>query len=351
MDWEFTIWQTESWQRQKKMPVALSAFRHGDSEESPVPEMRFYAGGSIDWKDVIVPKGIEVVDKRLQSRGFTIQDGRVLEGRITEFGTGRPVAGTIMLESIHPKATGGYDHQLVSETKTDGDGKWTCKNIGAQGCRVVARAPGYAPRIITYISKESEPGWDESNTQLAKIGLITGVVKDELDRPLSEVDVSLRDVALPMLGIYECPDALECKTDKDGKFSIAAASGASGRLRVHRDGYCRLGVPAAIQIPGSGMEIPMTKSASLIIQVEFEGGRKDGDYVVQVESAAQEKLGTWGASSSLGPDNTLRYHDVPPGTYLVHGRPNPGSEKETSKTIKIELSGGKESTVVITAKP
>jgi hypothetical protein len=46
----------------------------------------------------------------------------------------------------------------------------------------------------------------------------------------------------------------------------------------------------------------------------------------------------------------ITFRGVPPGKYVVKGRPNPGSEKETTTPITVELRGGQQSEVRLQAR-
>jgi hypothetical protein len=61
IDWTFMVWDKESWQRiigVKKAPDAA------DEAMEPPTQIDVYTGGNVNWKDVIVPKGLTVVDTR-----------------------------------------------------------------------------------------------------------------------------------------------------------------------------------------------------------------------------------------------------------------------------------------------
>lgn len=58
IDWVYSVWDKESWQRM--MGVKRAA---GDAMEPPV-QLDVYTGGNVNWQDVVVPKGLTVVDQR-----------------------------------------------------------------------------------------------------------------------------------------------------------------------------------------------------------------------------------------------------------------------------------------------
>ncbi len=45
----------------------------------------------------------------------------------------------------------------------------------------------------------------------------------------------------------------------------------------------------------------------------------------------------------------MTFSDVPPGRYVIEGRPNPGSEHETTKPVTVELKGGETTEITLSA--
>ena len=74
------------------MPVDFNPTEARDADRGPPAQVDVYTGG-LRWADVTVPPGLEVVDQRLEGHGFTAADGIVMEGKVTDLATGRPVAG------------------------------------------------------------------------------------------------------------------------------------------------------------------------------------------------------------------------------------------------------------------
>ena len=72
IDWVFMVWQPASWERLRKLPADLNPTDPADT--SPPSQIDVFTAG-IDWADVTVPEGIEVVDQRLVAHGFTAEDG------------------------------------------------------------------------------------------------------------------------------------------------------------------------------------------------------------------------------------------------------------------------------------
>lgn len=123
-DWIFVIWQPQSWKRIQAMPVDLRG-PSKKGETGPVPQIDVYVGGRIIWSDVEVPKGIEIVDERLEAHGFDVADGSVLEGNIVELPGDKPVAAKVTLQKVEPNPAG------ATRTTRPGQSRRTPRGTGS----------------------------------------------------------------------------------------------------------------------------------------------------------------------------------------------------------------------------
>src|SRR3954470_12257722 len=68
IDWVFMVWEPARWERLRNLPADLNPT--GPDDASPPSQIDVYTS-SLRWKDVKLPKGIDVVDERLSAHGFT----------------------------------------------------------------------------------------------------------------------------------------------------------------------------------------------------------------------------------------------------------------------------------------
>ena len=332
LDWVFVVWEKEKWDFQKGMPHHISALQNDKSTE-PFAELHVYTGGLVDWKQIRVPDGIEVVDNRLESHGFSIADRRVIEGQIINFDTNQPLMATVFLET-RDAASGKQNYEVAEQTTCDSKGNWLLKGVRPGNYRIVARASEFVPYRIDYLTVDEEPGWERHETKMKKSAVLKGQVVDSEKKPLAEADVRLVDMD------YASADDFQATTNEKGEFELTNVPVGQASIRVFRKGYYAPGKAPTVTIPSENVVVGMTPAGEIRIEVVFSIPRKS-DYVIHMADATGAGVGKWGGSGNINQENWIEFKNVTPGKYLVYGQPNPGSTSEKTKTIEVEIVGGK----------
>ncbi|HUG91239.1 MAG TPA: carboxypeptidase-like regulatory domain-containing protein [Planctomycetaceae bacterium] len=350
IDWVFAVWQADRWQGLRRLPADLRP-RDGDpGDDGPVPQIDVYAGGNIKWSDVNVPDGIEVVDERLEAHGFTPADGRVLEGHVVDLRTNAPLAARMRLELVEPQPKGGYRYTTAASATADANGRWVLKSAPAGWHRIVVEADGYVPRVIGYDRSDGQPRWSAHHTGLSKPARVAGRVTDAEGRPLADVEVRLRDVVTETNERYESPSGYTLRTDGDGRFQSEQVPIGKVNIWVHKPGYCRPGLGLPIEMPADDVALSMLRAATLIVTVDFDGVDLEGGYIVNVTPEKGAVVGSWGGSGNIDDKGTRTFENVPPGRYVVTGRPNPGNDSQATDPTTVELLEGESVEVILKAK-
>jgi hypothetical protein len=350
VDWTFMVWVPANWQRPRKGPPSIDATDPRDAETGPPAQIDVYTGGKINWSDVNVPEGIELLDQRLEAHGFTAADGEVLEGVVTDVATKRPLAAKVRLERVEAQEQGGYRYTVVVETVADADGKWVIKNAPAGRARLVVEADGYAARLVGYPQLDEQPGWQSFEARLSRPAPVSGRVLDEAGKPIADVQVRLDDVAVPSDGRYDSPHDFTARTDAEGRFVIDQAPIAAARIWLNKPGYCRPGLGEKITTPVDDLELRMMRSAAARVTVDFTRSPRPEAYIVQIEPEGGGGVGTWGGSSLIDASNQVSFSDIPPGQYVLTGRPNPSSDDQQTNPVTVELKGGETAEIRLNAK-
>ena len=292
IDWVLMVWQPENWKRLQAMPADLKPRDSGDSALGPPAQIDVFAGGNIRWADVTVPKGLEVVDQRLEAHGFTTADGVVLEGKVFDLATRRPVAGRMKLELIEPQTKGGYRYTVKAESAADAQGRWVLKKSPAGWYRVVVEAEGYVPRIIGYAQFDEQPLWQFYDCGIALAAPVSGHVSDDAGKPLEGVEVRLSDVVPEVADGMNPLTSLRFKTDAQGRFHTDQVPAGTATVWVHKKDYCRPGLGQPIKIPANDVALTMVRSARILVTVDFAGATRPEGYIVEIAPEGGNAFGS-----------------------------------------------------------
>ncbi len=351
VDWTFMVWVPQNWDRVRQFPANLRSPEIDPEMKEPPAEITFYAGGSIDWKEVKVPAGIEVVDKRLEAHGFSLEDGTVLEGTLRDLTTGQPLAGTIALQEVKRGEQGGYEYPPLKTITTDDKGHWVHKQAPKTWFRVVAQADGFVPRVATYLKVDDQPRWQEVDCELAQTAELAGRVVDDQGKGLADVLVKVTSVTAAGNIRYQLADDHQMTTGSEGKFAFAGLPRGTVDLRVHRDGFIHIGLVKPIAIPAADeVEISLTSSGSLEVTVKFPANTIYENYMIEVEPEGGHVVGSYGGSGRVDENNKYVMSNVPPGKYKVHGHPNPFNDAQRTEIQTVEVRPGKTTKVAIEVK-
>ncbi|SIO62596.1 hypothetical protein SAMN05444166_7093 [Singulisphaera sp. GP187] len=344
--WIFMVWQPANWERLHAMPADLNPTDPGDN--SPPAQIDVFTA-ELNWADVTVPNGIEVVDQRLGAHGFSAADGVVIEGKFTELGTGQPIAATMKLQRVEPRQEGGYLYPVIAETKADAQGRAVLKQAPAGWVRVVVEADGFVARVAGYARFDEQPRWQSHECGLARSAHVAGQVTDEDGKPLRDVDVRLDNVLPPTGGRYEAPGGYTFKTDTEGWFRAEPIPAGSATVWLHKPGYCRPGRGLSITMPSADVDLQMMKSSGVHVTVDFTGKVRPDGYMVSIKPEGGEVVGSYGGSGNIDVKNQITFESVPPGRYVLRGQPNPGSSNEQTEPFTVDLKGGE--VFEVTLKP
>jgi hypothetical protein len=61
-------------------------------------------------------------------------------------------------------------------------------------------------------------------------------------------------------------------------------------------------------------------------------------------------IGSWGGSANIGVDGTFTFENIPPGCYIVTGKPNPGRIDDRTEPLKVKIEGRDRHSIKLIAK-
>jgi hypothetical protein len=350
MDWSFMVWQPDHWERLRTLPPDLNPTAPADAANGPPTQIDVYTSGSVRWPAVVVPSGVDVVDERLEAHGFKPADGIVLEGKVVEIGTQKPLSAVVKLERVAPQAKGGYAYPLVADTTADSHGRWVIRSAPAGWYRVVVEKSGFAPRVASYAQFDDQPRWSSFDCALAQTASVSGTVTDDAGEPLAGVKVQFLNVTADAAVRYQSPDDLSCLTDASGHFHFNRLPTGGATITLSKLGHVRPGLGEPVKTPAENVNLTMHKSARLRVRVDFGGKTRPAGYLVDIEPEGGSRVGTWGGSGNIDEHNEITFSDFPPGRYVLRGHPNPSSADELTQPLAVDLKGGRLTEVTLRAK-
>ncbi len=335
IDWIFMVWQPASLKQLQGFPPDL---RDAGLLNSPLAALKVYVGGRIDWKAIEVPEGVTVIDNRPTARGYTKDDGTVIEGTLKQIDGGQPLAGRVQLVRLDaPPNTEVPPIEVV----VGADGKWKFTKVPTGPLQVQAHAEGYVSRKIGFVTGDEQPRWYEYHGALAVTAMVTGKVVDAAGNPLAGVNIQCYDLVAGDDRRYDTPNATKVQTDAEGRFRFENLPKGRTTLQPTKPGYVRPGLGQPIDLPQENVVLTMQPAAALTVTVDFSKRKRPEQYLVEIEPEGGSKVGSWGGSAQVDADGVVKFTQIPPGKYVVSGKPNPTREGEQTAPVLLTLPAGK----------
>jgi hypothetical protein len=247
--------------------------------------------------------------------------------------TGKPLAARMRLVRIDRNTEGGYDYVEVASADADDAGRWVVKNAPPGVHQVTLSANGYASRVAGYVELGDQPGWSGFNADLSPAVALSGTVTDDAGHPLEGVTVGLESA-------YGLAMTTKLVTDKNGRFEFHELPKGPLSVFIHKDAYVHLGLADTVEAPAADVKLTMVRAGGINVVVDFGGKAKPDDYLVNIEPEGGLKIGSWGGAANVDASGFARFANVPPGKYILWGRPNPGRESDETRKLPVEVKGG-----------
>ena len=338
-----------SWERIRKLPAEFKSPNFDDADKEPPVQIDIYVGGKVRWSELLIPHGLKVIDERLEAHGFTSADKNVLEGKVFDLISKKPVAAALRLEPIESPPQGDTK---VLRTLADRQGHWVMKQVPQGRYQLVADKEGYVPCFVDYPTIDGEFGWHQFSCGLAPASTLSGRVTDEAGKPVADVAVRLSDV-MPAgsTGGYRLLNESLGKTAAEGRFQSDQVPAGKARIGLHKAGYILRGLGPQISIPAKDLVFKLERSAQIRVTVAFPGGERPPGYQVEIDAEGGRAVGQWGGSGDIDQQNQIVFSDMPPGRYILQGHPNPFtiSRDKRSKPVTIDVKRGQSAEITLSA--
>lgn len=348
MEWTFVVWEKENYERLFGQGAGRFMARSPQyGQPLPPPELTVYMGNGLDWSKIKVPEGIDVVDDRLAAHGYRAEDGAVFEVSVKDLANGKPLSAAELVIERRPStnATNSGDNE-VTRAEANAEGQIVLKGLPRESLTLTIRKPGYVGRTLDYINTD-QILWKQYDVSLSVGTRVSGVVQDEKGKPVANATVRATEFLTPDGKPYAWLESLSAKTDTEGRFTIEAVPSGSARYYAHAENYVTVGLGEILPTSDEPITIKVTGSGKMKVTVKPV---PQGGYIVNVAPEGGEKIGSWGGGSNLGADGTCEFSHIPPGRYVVHGRPNPGREADKTESVTVDIKPHETAQVTLTAK-
>ncbi len=341
-DWDFVIWDVQSYYRLYGNPTSTFLSRAPDFRR-PLPPPRinvFIGGGAIEWDKVHVPDGVVVIDRRASAAGIKPGQGAVIAGNVFDMATSKPlVDAKITAEQTSGK---GKDKTIVT-AQSDAEGRFRIEKVPAGTYRVSVAAKGYASLVAGYKRLVADGYLPFDNVELAPQATVTGSVMDDAGKPIAGADIRLSDTMGMNGQSYRLVKRPRTTTDAEGRFHLAGVPVGFGRVICRAEGY-HAPVDELRPVPAKDLAIRMSEAGA--IKGKVIGRRqKGGNINVSIAPEGGDRIGKWGGMMRVKPDGTFEFDNVPPGMYVIlAGHLIPG-EAPGAKAKKIKVVAGRTVTV------
>jgi hypothetical protein len=94
----------------------------------------------------------------------------------------------------------------------------------------------------------------------------------------------------------------------------------------------------------------MVKAARVVVTVDFTGKKRPAGYMVSIAPKGGEAVGKYGGSGNINAKDEMTFDNVPPGEYVISGRPNPSSANQETEPVMVDLKGGKTAELKLRAR-
>ena len=343
IDWSFMVWIPANWKRLNEGGGRF--LPPGEEGDSPETRLTVYVSKRIDWKKIRIPDSLKVDDQRLEANGLKAEDGAVLRGRVLDI-DGKPL-------DIKAVVKIGKDGE-AGHGETDADGNFTITKISEGNHEVVASAEGFAAKSAYYIAFKST-SFNSTEIRLAKAANPKVRLLDQAGKPLSNAKIHVYEVTDRGGKNYRLKGKQDYTSDEKGELQLQNIPEGIVRIGSRTREYYYNSVLNKHDTNENPIVIKMQKTGSLMVTVVDKNGELvTSKYMVQIrEEGAPEfegRVGSWGGSANVREDGTVIFHNVPPNRYVLTGRPNPGSTKQTTEPIEVEVKGKDRYSIKMVAK-
>lgn len=338
VDWQLVVWVPQNWIRLKDARHGL--LPPGEEGDSPATVMYVHLTDRIDWSKLEIPKALTIDDQRLEANGIAPEDGGAIRGRIVDI-AGKPIAkATITL------GKDGTEGKATTNTK----GKFLIIKIPEGSHPIQVSATGYASRDARYVSVK-KTSYQETEVRLAEATHVTVRAVDTENRPLKGVSIRISNCQDRQGNHYPLAGTQQFETNEKGEFALSDIPAGKLKFSSRTKEYYYNSVLNEHDTDEKIIVLKLVQTGSVLVVVaNADADPVTSKYMIEVGPEGGGGVGSWGGSANVRSDGTVLFKSMPPGRYVVTGRPNPGRVSDTTDPITVEVKGGEQEMILVIAK-
>jgi 5-hydroxyisourate hydrolase-like protein (transthyretin family) len=340
VDWTFTVWIPDSWNRLYNSPRSFLFSDHLNFKK-PVAAPRvdvYIGGGSIVWEDVKIPKNLVVIDKRPGSVSPKFAGKGLIHGKVFDMAAGKPIAAAKITLA---KREDYRNWKEVIQGKTDQQGFCQISKIPLGYYEVRIGAEGYVPRKQANYNNQ-RPEYHQFKVGLARPFYVKGIVTDPAGNPIEGVNISAINIVGSDGFGYQCVGDIAVMTDKQGRFEIRSLPKGMMSIRCRKKSlHLKNSIFERYSIPSDEIRLTMTGTGTILGKVVDKDGKAPlGKVHIHIRPPG-EQLGKWGGSRICEADGSFEFTGVSPGEYLLGTGFRLASEGDRTNAKLISVEAGK----------
>jgi protocatechuate 3,4-dioxygenase beta subunit len=326
VDWNFTIWSAAAYYRLYSRPDTGPITDEDPNYGEPLPPPRVHVylwkDGGVNWKDVKVPAGIDVVDRRDESAREKPEGGGLIIGTVYDMATGKPVSGAL----ISLEQWRGDPKPEANASTADEDGNFRIERVQKGSFYVHAGAEGYSTRLAgTYYNEGLT--FQEETVYLAPARTLEGKAVDPDGKPVAGVKIQVGALRGMDGKGYPRPrkdGRANCTSDENGRFQIPGLPQGYAQLFTLGEWRCedqnRVFPTADPFAVSRNNEVRLTVQRTGEIHgrvVVPDGATLPPNTEVRLVRLDSPNIQHFADGHSVGPDGKFSAPSMLPGEYLV----------------------------------
>jgi len=339
IDWQFVVWVPKNWEHLGNAGAGL--LPPGEEGDSPKTVLNVFVTDRIEWESLRIPENLTVFDERLEANGIPADQGGALRGTVLD-PDGNPIEGAVVTVSSESSELTGT---------SQAEGRFLITKIPVGNHQIVFAADGFASKAAHWSFTATT--YREFEVTLARAATVAVRVVDPQGHPLPGVGIRVANCKDQNGNHYRLAGTHQFTSDTNGEFTVSDVPQGTIKFMSRSPEYFYN--PVLNEHDTTDAPIVLKLQPTGVVQVfvlEASGKPITSKYMVEIAEQGAKKgaVGSWGGSANIGTDGTFTFEGIPPGKYIVTGKPNPGRIDDRADPVEVRIEGKDRHSINLIAK-